>query len=1142
MRRTSLFATAGAALFVGLALVGAVEDTAEARVLGWLDPLFDGLRAHLHALYLHLLGRPGDIGRAVSAGLILLAGCGAILGRRAAAPLLLICLSAGLVTWAQVILFDDQVATAVGLYACAAGAALLVAILRPWPRFATEPAYDVRSRLERFATWEWPALFSVTAAALILRLYALNQFPAHFEVEMINSMLHSSTWAGIQVYAREEFFSNSTGIVHMFVQWATAQLVGSSPYSIRLAAVLMGVACVPLFYTLARRIAGAGLAFAGTALYVTAPEQLYWSRSETTVYTAVALLALVSAHVGLWLVARRTWTAALVTALVIPLSRLFYHGGITLFLLPIAAYFHALLFVRGTWRSLHRVVPFILLGLGLWAGSLTLIKGFATGEFGRFINPLIVAGHAPWTQHGTIEESSPLVAVRRQAQSVAINLATVATRLAHRTGFSHWYVRGDPSSRPTLTNVGMVALAAIGIGLLLGQLGDPRAFLLLVWLGLGLLPALLSLDPADRRFAAAFPLLPLLATVALAYVVRTGSECGRVSRWLAAAAVAITVFLIAGTNLASHLIMPVRSLDFARLMRAATPILADSDMVLHDLEEEVVATIAFGNVDLLTSARPPCIAPALHASPSSTLIAPRCDYDSFVHQQMLPPERIESLNREPVRNPRVTFLTGSAERSDPLERIVAALYAGGVRRSFSSASPEFGFRATSVSAEQIREHRTLKVEAPNEPAARNLFAGDVLRIVDVADVPEIRVTGGFLSTEDQWAQLLLWPPCEAAQVFLNGHAQRHGRFEPLAAGPHDFTIRLPVAHECRLPLEFRLQHSTGGTAAPIASEQLLSPATVDALRGVLRPQGVEPGYRLTAHWDDPADGFTARDIGLDGFGRIVLLATHGSACIVLRATEPPDWDPNYRLALPPDFGCTSIAVAADGSVAAFGTTGLVLYDADGIVLRHVPYPYDLTPDAAFTADQRLLVVAPPEGTVVILNEIGEFQPLQIAAPPGQHRFHQPIGVATNRAGDLFVAELDGRVYLYERTGHGFQGPRTAIETQRLSRWSGMAVSERDRLYTTHAESRHPEVYSLDGRRLIAQSREQHLASLTPAVRRFAPRGDRLYVLEQSGTLHALQRLPDHGAVEDRDLVGGFGDDIDGTVRDVDDPIEQAEAP
>lgn len=1137
MRRASLFAAAGVALFVGMALVGAAEDAAEARVLGRLDPLFDALRSDLTALYLYLVERPPAIGRGVSAGLILLAASGALFGGRAAAPLLLICLAAGMATWAQVILFEDRVSTAAYLYGCAVGAACLIGLWRRLPHFSTEADADDRPRAAPIATWEWFALFALMAGALFLRLYALNQVPAHFEVEMITSMLHGSTWTGIGVYARNEFFSNSTGIVHLFVQWVTAQLVGSSPYSIRLAAVLMGVACVPLFYTLARRFAGAGASFAGSVLYVTAPEQLFWSRSETTVYIAVALLALLTAHVSLWLIVRRTWTAGFVTAVLIPLSRFFYHGGITLFLLPIAAYLHALLFVRGTWRSMYRIVPLLLLGLSLWMGGLTLMKGCAAGEFDRFINPLIVAGHAPWTQQGAIHESSPLAAARRQAEAVAINLATIATSLAHRTGFSHWYLRSDPSSRPTLTNVGMVALAAIGLGLCLGQLRDPRAFLLLLWLGLGLLPALLSLAPADRRFAAAFPLLPLFATVSLAYLLRTAAVCGRVTGWSAGAGVTITVGLIAGTNLASHLMLPRQSLDFARLMRAATPILAESDMVLHDLDGEVATTIAFGNVETLISERPPCFAAALHTSPSSLLIAPRCDYDSFVHRQMLAQERIASLNRQSVGDPRVTFLTSTAERSVPLERIVAALYPEGVRRSYVGEIPEFGFRATSVSAAAVRAHRTLTVETPDERAVQHLFADDVLRSVHVVDGAEIRVTGGFLTTEDQWAQLLAWPPCDGVRVALNGRVQRIGRFEALAAGPHDFAIHLPIEHGCRLPLDMRLQHASGGAPAPIPHERLLAPSTLATLRAVLPAQDVEAGYRRIAQWSDPAAGFTARDFGIDGTGRVVLLATHGSACVILRGNQPPDWDPDYRLALPPDFGCTSIAVATDGSVAVFGAAGLVLYDADGIVLRHVSYPYDLTPDATFTADKKLLVVAPPEGTVVILNEFGEFSPLPLAAPSGQHRFHGPIGVATNRAGDLFVAELDGRVHLYEWTGAGFQGPRALIETQRLSRWSGMAISDRDRIWTAHGETRHPEVYGIDGRRLIAQAREHHLAWLTPTVRRFAAHGDRLYVLEQGGTLHALQRLPDHGAIEDRHFVGGHGDDIDGTVGNVNDALE-----
>ena len=63
----------------------------------------------------------------------------------------------------------------------------------------------------------------------------------------------------------------------------------------------------------------------------------------------------------------------------------------------------------------------------------------------------------------------------------------------------------------TIMNVGLAMLVFVGLGYLLGQFYDRRAFLLLAWWGIAVLPAILSQDPADRRMAMVFPASHALA-------------------------------------------------------------------------------------------------------------------------------------------------------------------------------------------------------------------------------------------------------------------------------------------------------------------------------------------------------------------------------------------------------------------------------------------------------------------------------------------------------------------------------------------------------------------------------------------------------------------------------------------------------
>src|SRR5205814_272690 len=98
----------------------------------------------------------------------------------------------------------------------------------------------------------------------------------------------------------------------------------TSVYSLRLASGFYGVMAVPLCYWLARRLAGTLPAVVATVLLIAAPEQLFWSRSDDAHFEPIAVAALITVHLGLWVTERMSPAAPLAAALWMPVCRFFY--------------------------------------------------------------------------------------------------------------------------------------------------------------------------------------------------------------------------------------------------------------------------------------------------------------------------------------------------------------------------------------------------------------------------------------------------------------------------------------------------------------------------------------------------------------------------------------------------------------------------------------------------------------------------------------------------------------------------------------------------------------------------------------------------------------------------------------------------
>ena len=94
--------------------------------------------------------------------------------------------------------------------------------------------------------------------ALLFRTWALTEMSDFLDLETVNSWVQSRTLEGVADYYRFTFLATNPGAAHMLPQWALFHLFGTSIFTLRMAAVLWGVAATLLMYWLVRRLAGVG--------------------------------------------------------------------------------------------------------------------------------------------------------------------------------------------------------------------------------------------------------------------------------------------------------------------------------------------------------------------------------------------------------------------------------------------------------------------------------------------------------------------------------------------------------------------------------------------------------------------------------------------------------------------------------------------------------------------------------------------------------------------------------------------------------------------------------------------------------------------------------------------------------------------
>src|SRR5664280_2754463 len=191
-------------------------------------------------------------------------------GGRRGLPAALLSTAAVAAVWGEILLLDAR-AFGWALFAAATLAAAAAARMRPLALTPGFPAWPEESALESptgrtLPGWtESLGLFALFVLALFTRAWAVNQLPSSFDEEMISVQTESRTAHGLRQFTATEFVGTSNGLATPVTNRLVFAALGVSLYATRVTALVWGLAAVPLFWGLVRRLCGGALATFGAS-------------------------------------------------------------------------------------------------------------------------------------------------------------------------------------------------------------------------------------------------------------------------------------------------------------------------------------------------------------------------------------------------------------------------------------------------------------------------------------------------------------------------------------------------------------------------------------------------------------------------------------------------------------------------------------------------------------------------------------------------------------------------------------------------------------------------------------------------------------------------------------------------------------
>lgn len=1084
-------------------LVGRADEAANRRILALFDPFFLWIRTSGAQGTDWLDRNPLTVATGLSAGVLVLLIAGIAAARRQAAPVIAVCLTLAGGIWGQALLLGDFVAAGTALYLAALAAAVGLGWWRPmrrlpgFPSFAGEGAGTAGSWQPPWAV-ECALVLALAVVALLFRTWALTENSDFLDLEVVDSWAQSRTLHGAAEYYRFTFLATNPGAAHILPQWALFNVFGTSLFTLRMAAVGWGVAAVLLMYWLVRRLGGVGPALLAGLFLATAPDQLFWSRSENGFFSPVPVLALLTVHVGLSMAQRFPFPAVLAAALLMPASRYFYTTCLAMVGFPLAVAAHAAVFVRGAWRRLWFVVPLLALGLVAWWFHLTVLLGILNGGEWRFRHPAQIYGGTAWTKQGDFAQASLPELLRLQAESMGTHMQRVLRDLTYeqRNSFGHWYMRSQPNPHPTTMNVGLVVLLVLGVGYLGGQLRDPRAWMLLVWLGIALLPGIGSRDATPRRMSMLFPAAHVIGVLFVAAAVRMLRQAaGRRIAGLALALATPALAIVLLTNTVSHFRLSMQPMIFADYLRFLRPVLADSDTVLLNLPMPFRHLVLFDQIDRFVDA-PWCFEGVddpdqwLHLA-----LRPRCGFgDPAYNLTLTAAEREQARAAHQPR--RISFVFFVEPVTRPQFALVRGLYPRAAISEYVSPRDRRHIAVVTIDAADAAALRTPLLRTRTAPAPEVLAGVPTRATPDGAPADGGTVLeGGLRLDHDDWYAFTLTPACDAAILEIGGQPITPGTRLPLLAGVHPLALRLPGGTGCALPLRLHAVRNGAPEPEALGADRFTSPAVARLPNAAADPVLPDAGYQ-------PPQILTqlpgrAADLAVGPDGTLHVLIKQDAVWRLHRFT--PDGKPlgAWELNAPRELDPGTMSVAPDGSVAMlFGRTIIVLGPDGRERARWENLAFVWETQIAFDGPDRLLATIPHRNALAIFSRTGEPLGEHTHFSGGPTEFFSPTSIARNDVGDLVLLQPDGRALWFTVPEDRF-APVFARTFRVGAAGPSVTLDGRERLLLVADGA--VQVTDADGTRLAADgARDPGRLRLGKGARLRAA-GDRVYILDPEGS-------------------------------------------
>lgn len=1097
------------AAFVLLATIGARQAEQQQRVLAAIEPLIGLIRDAGKWMMQESFKRGTELIQIV-AGTVSIAVLAALVMRRLRAwPLLLLATSISLATWGQVELVRSHPWPGGLLYAAALLSALGFGIICPSPSLAQQ------TPLRRFTRLDALCMAALSVLGILFRLYALPELPSVFNGEMIVSMLSSRTFDGLRWYIPSGVLSNSTGLMHLLPQMLFYNLYGTTVYSLRLAAVLYGVLALPLFYWLVQRVGGTVAAVIATALLVSAPEQLYWSRLESTNFAPLPVLALISAHLGLAMIERVSFGRVAAAALWMPFGRYFYTAGAALVFYPWLQYAHAVLFVRRAWHKLWYVVPLLAAGTVLWAGAISAVLWLIQGGSFKINNPaqhgeLILRGAGEYSGLGTLQ------LIYLQAESSWNNLQTIVQSLSYAGGLSEWYQRAIVVGGVTLMVPGVVVLIAVSLAYLLGQIQHPRAFAVLLWIAIGLLPAVLSMQPTDRRFLLIFPALYIAVGLsAQGFLEACAARGGKLATAIVAALVATAVAAVSIACLASHFLLRIQRTGVEELLEFSKPIFQDSDAIFFDTDSSWALVFGFGNADQFLRS-PPCYRSVRVGEWMQIALDPPCDYQEATYKALLSPQRIDAARRS-YDPQRFTFIVDMYTPSQAALGMLRGLFPHAVERGNSGRETPH-FVALTFSRADIEALRTPELlVGPDvtgaEAVQTTLVANTSVKLgASTAIEGEAAVVrGGLYIKKTGWYELGVHPACDGATLVVDGRSVgAAGSATAMLAGVHPFELQLASLRACPAGLAIEARPAAAEDA-PEAVTMLLAPRAAKATGAVAPALQIYQGYGAARLFAE-VPGRVIIDFGVDDRGELILLAQGTGVLRGYRVSQTGAELASWPIEIPQHMPLWGIAVAANGTAYVVAGQTVYIYDRDGTpqgIWQGAPV---YSAEMVQLANGLVLAAVPQESSIHVLNPDGSLKENWKMFKGGTGGFTYPLSVASDNAGTIAVLQAENEVLLFRTPVDSFQPQLIGsfhVDYFEPPNPRRVAFDGPHRLLFSDPAAGTPLVYNRDGVRMLAAAAQNDLSTRGfQAPLRMRTTNEYVYVLDAQRRLWQLPRLPE----------------------------------